>query len=269
MATPPDDITRMPDAVTLAQWLRQIERGLGERLRLFLALSDIVDRAHRELVVFGHLGSESILITPDGTPILRGEVDRPGELPPHRAAPEQLRGAPLRPASDQYALGLILHELLTGHLPSARVEGQTARLTAAVTGEAAPLASQSISAAKPWPIRASDVRGDLDAIVAHTLERDPLARYASVAELAADVQRHLDGMPVRAGETTLRTGIAMPMARRQRRRWIAALAVALALVAALAWLGVELRTTRAEADAAVAARVRAEAVSRIDRKSVV
>jgi tetratricopeptide (TPR) repeat protein len=107
------------------------------------------------------------------------------------------------------------------------------------------------------------VRGDLDAIVAHTLERDPLARYASVAELAADVQRHLDGMPVRAGETTLRTGIAMPMARRQRRRWIAALAVALALVAALAWLGVELRTTRAEADAAVAARVRAEAVSRI------
>jgi tetratricopeptide (TPR) repeat protein len=263
MATPPDDITRMPDAVTLAQWLRQIERGLGERLRLFLALSDIVDRAHRELVVFGHLGSESILITADGTPILRGEVDRPGELPPHRAAPEQLRGAPLRPASDQYALGLILHELLTGHLPSARVEGQTARLTAAVTGEAAPLASQSISAAKPWPIRASDVRGDLDAIVAHTLERDPLARYASVAELAADVQRHLDGMPVRAGETTLRTGIAMPMARRQRRRWIAALAVALALVAALAWLGVELRTTRAEADAAVAARVRAEAVSRI------
>ena len=55
MATSPDDITRMPDAVTLAQWLRQIDRGLGERLRLFLALSEIVDRAHRELVVFGHL----------------------------------------------------------------------------------------------------------------------------------------------------------------------------------------------------------------------
>ena len=75
MATSPDDITRMPDAVTLAQWLRQIDRGLGERLRLFLALSEIVDRAHRELVVFGHLDSESILVTPDGTPILRGEVD--------------------------------------------------------------------------------------------------------------------------------------------------------------------------------------------------
>ena len=261
MDTIPNEITHGAEPIALSQWLRRTEHGLGERLRLFLALAEIVDRAHRDLVVFGHLCSDSIRVAADGTPILRGEVERGDALPAHLAAPEQLLGAPLRPASDQYALGLILHELLTGHLPSVRVEGQTARLTAAVTGEPAPPASQSISAAKPWPIRASEVRGDLDAIVARALERDPLARYASVAELMADVHRHVDGLPVRAGETTLRTGVAIPMARNGRRLWFGTLALLLALVAALVWLAGEWRSARAHADAAVAARTRAEAVN--------
>jgi serine/threonine-protein kinase len=262
MAPPTDDLTRSPDALPLSHWLAQREHDLGARLRLFLAIAAIVDRGHRELQMFGHLGSHSIVVAPGGTPILRGAVEGAQALPPHRAAPEQLLGAPLRPASDQYALGLILHELLTGHLPSVRVEGQTARLTAAVTGEPAPLASQSISAAKPWPIRASDIRGDLDAIVARALERDPLARYASVAELMADVRRHLDGLPVLAAtETTLRTGVAVPMARRQRRLWIAAAAVLLAALAAVIHLASALRAARSEAHAAVVAQRRADAVN--------
>jgi serine/threonine-protein kinase len=261
MSSSSSEITQGTDLISLADWLRHTGHGLDARLRLFLMLAEIVDRAHRDLVVFGHLCSPNILVAADGTLILRGEVERGHVLPAHLAAPEQLVGGPLRPASDQYALGLILHELLTGHLPSARVEGQTARLTAAVTGEPAPLASQSISAAKPWPIRAGDVRGDLDAIVARTLERDPQARYASVAELMADVRRHVDGSPVLATGDTWRSGVAIPMARRQRTWWRITAFCGVLLLAALAYALIELRSARVQADAAAAAQVRAQAVS--------
>ena len=217
-------------AIPLAQWLRQPALDLGARLRLFLAIATIVDRAHRDLVVFGHLSSATILIDVDGTPILRGEVADAVAAPSHHAAPEQWFGAPPRPATDQYALGLILHELLTGRLPSARVEGQSARVAAAVTSEPAPLASQSISPVNPWPIRASEVQGDLDAIIARALQREPMARYASVAELMADVQRHLDGRPVLAIDDAPHTRGMRPLALHQRR-WFASLG---ALVVVLA-----------------------------------
>jgi hypothetical protein len=76
-------------AIPLAQWLRQPALDLRARLRLFLAIALIVDRAHRDLVVFGHLSSATILIDVDGTPILRGEVADAVTAPSHHAAPEQ------------------------------------------------------------------------------------------------------------------------------------------------------------------------------------
>ncbi|HWT17030.1 MAG TPA: tetratricopeptide repeat protein, partial [Patescibacteria group bacterium] len=261
MSTPSAEVTQGNDPIPLAHWLRQHERTLGDRLGLLRAIGDIVDRAHRDLVVFGHLSSASILVAPDGTPILRGEVAGGLALPAHLAAPEQLHGAPLRPASDQYALGLILHELLTGLLPSVRVEGQTTRLTAAVTGEPAPLASHSISAARPWPIRAGEVRGDLDAIVARALERDPRDRYASVAEMMADVQRRLEGAPVLAAEGQRGLGAARPLARRQRRLWLAVLMLVALLLAALAGAWMALRDANDRAERAVTTRDRADAVN--------
>ena len=247
-------------AIPLAQWLRQPALDLGARLRLFLAIATIVDRAHRDLVVFGHLSSATILIDVDGTPILRGEVADAVAAPSHHAAPEQWFGAPPRPATDQYALGLILHELLTGRLPSARVEGQSARVAAAVTSEPAPLASQSISPVNPWPIRASEVQGDLDAIIARALQREPMARYASVAELMADVQRHLDGRPVLAIDDAPHTRGMRPLALHQRR-WFASLgALVVVLAGALVFAVLELRAARQVSADAEAARARVQAV---------
>ena len=110
--------------------------SVGERLRLFLEVCDAVDYAHRNLVVHCDLKPSNILVTAEGdanlldfgiASVLRSDgnrdeaaaVERPmtRALTPEYAAPEQVEGAPLTTATDVYALGVVLHELLAGRLP--------------------------------------------------------------------------------------------------------------------------------------------------------
>jgi tetratricopeptide (TPR) repeat protein len=260
------------EGVALDAWCRQRQPTLGERLRLFLAICDAVEHAHRHLVVHRDLKPANVLVTADGTPKLLDfgiarllEDSAPGEtqtgvqaLTPRYAAPEQFGGDEITPAVDQYALGLILHELLTGQLPLARSDGHVARIAAALEASDPPPASSTMLANAAVAVDA--VRGDLDCIIARCLRRDPLSRYASVTELAADVRRHL------TGEAVLARGDAHGYRLRRflRRHQVAVAMSGLALVAILASLvGALVQADRAqrEARAATAARDSAEAVN--------
>jgi serine/threonine-protein kinase len=262
------------DGVALDQFCRERRAGLGERLRLFLAICAAVDHAHRHLVVHRDLKPANVLVTADGTPKLLDfgiarliEDSGAGHtqtgllaLTPRYAAPEQFAGDEITPAVDQYALGLILHELLTGQLPTARLDGHVARIAAAIEAADPPPASSTMPTSADWPISAEAVRGDLDAVIARCLRREPLQRYGSVAELAADVRRHL------ADEAVLARGEARGYRLRRflsRHRFAFALG-SLALVAILAALVTALlqaSRARVEAEAATAARDSAEAVN--------
>ncbi len=188
-----------------------------ERLRLFAHVCDAVQFAHRNLVVHRDLKPSNILVQSDGEPKLldfgiakllegdpeddrAGTLTRTGERPmtPDYAAPEQVRGEAATTATDVWALGVILHELLSGVRPYRLGSKSVGEIERAIL-EAAPSRPSTSTTDRALRKR---LRGDLDAIVLKALRARPEDRYPSAEALATDVRRHLEGLPIAArGET--------------------------------------------------------------------
>jgi TolB-like protein len=132
---------------------------------------------------------------------------------PDCASPEQVQGKPLTFASDVYSSGVLLYRLLTGRPPYRFTDYFPAAIAA------------KISHTEPEP---SGLDRPLDAILSSTLHKDPESRYASAAEMDADLARYLAGEPVRAR----RQG----KAGRSGKPWAIAAAVAFCALTAWAWI---------------------------------
>jgi len=126
-------------------------------------------------------------------------------LTPDYASPEQLRDNRTTVASDIYALGVVLYELLVGSRPyRIKVDPSQVPLEQAIRDAQIRKPSTQVQEAAAAARATSReklvrrLRGDLDDIVLRALAKQPEARYASVASFAADVQRYLNGDPVEA-----------------------------------------------------------------------
>ncbi len=236
-------------------------RGLStrERLRIFRDVCAAVQYAHQNLVVHRDIKPGNILVTPDGAaklldfgiaklldPSAAGARDRTATLyrmlTPDYASPEQVRGQPITTASDVYALGVVLYELLTERRPYHVTTPEPAELLRLVCEE---------DPEKPSTVAPSrHLEGDLDAIVARAMRKEPERRYASASALSEDLGRHLEGRPVlaRRGTTSYRAGKFL----RRHRFGVAAAAVVLVALAGGVW------ATLREARRARAAEARAE-----------
>jgi eukaryotic-like serine/threonine-protein kinase len=203
------------DGEPITAWCQRRELDLDGRLRLMQTVCLAVASAHHRLVVHRDLKPANILVTADGTPKLLDfgiakllEDDEAAgftltqlgarPLTPAYAAPEQILGEPVSTATDVYALGVMLYELITGALPHRRDQRAPGGLASAVEHETVERPSAALRRPGDRARLARRVAGDLDLIVLTAVRRDPARRYPSAQALANDLGHFLAGRPIRA-----------------------------------------------------------------------
>ena len=205
---------------------RERQLPLRERVALFLQVADAVAHAHAKLVVHRDLKPSNILVTAAGQARLLdfGIAKLIGEaqagqpeltqnaarvMTPWYAAPEQVRGEPVSTATDTYALGVVLFELLTGSRPYRLPRDTAAALEEAILHQE-PVRPSSVVQERRL---ARQLAGDLDTIVMCALKKAPAERYATVTALADDLRHWLADRPVLARPDSARYRFAKYLRR--------------------------------------------------------
>ncbi len=186
---------------SLAKKIGGKPQPVAEAARIVEVLARAIFVAHQHSVVHRDLKPANVLLAADGTPkitdfglVKRLEGDsgqtRTGSIvgTPSYMAPEQARGEGqnVGPAADQYSLGAILYELLTGRPP---FQGASVLDTLEMVRSREPVAPSQLQPKTPR---------DVETICLKCLEKDVARRYPDVLALAEDLRRFQAGEPILA-----------------------------------------------------------------------
>jgi serine/threonine protein kinase len=219
------------DGQPIDKYCDERQLDLDARLQLFRDVCAAVHFAHEHRIVHRDLKPTNILVTNDGvvklldfgisklasegaegaTALTRTDLLL---MTPEYASPEQVSGQPATPATDVYALGVVLYELLTGRRPY-RMRSRLFREMVRVICEEAPTRpSTAVLETSDDPTVTPDtvcrlrgatapelkkrLAGDIDCILMKSLEKIPAQRYRSAGQFAEEVRLHLAGKAVLA-----------------------------------------------------------------------
>ncbi len=270
--------------------------SVRQRIELVLEVCSALQLAHQNLVVHRDLKPGNILVNSEGVPKLidfgiakhlepssvphdvdTGLGSQPMTL--KYASPEQLWGLSITTAADIYTLGVLLYQLLTGHDPYPFDQGLVAMHRSICEFEPV---KPSVAAGRSVDVRLSEDRhehrtpesvsrardtspaklqsalaGDLDGILLKALRKKPENRYRSVEQLADDLRRHLQGLPVSACEGTFRY-LAGKFVRRHARSLAMTAVMSLVLIGSAVAMTTLWRRAAEEEARTEQARARAE-----------
>ena len=241
----------------IRRWAISGEQGPRSReeiVSMGIKVSEAIAHAHRRGVIHRDLKPSNILVDNEGQPRLldfglarlenledMDPVTLSSEFlgTPAYASPEQVKGLgnEVDTRTDIYSLGVILYELLTGHLPFPNDRGIRALLSAIEETEA------------PRP----KLQRELDVILLSTLAKDPEQRYSSMEALNADLRHWLLGEPISAHAPSA-SYLVRQLLRRHRRAVISVIAVVVALASLTAFAMWKERQAARERDDAIRSR---------------
>ena len=202
----------VPDSLPITSYASVHNLAIGERINLFLEACEGLAYAHRNGVLHRDLKPKNVIVGDTGAVkvidfgvarIVRGGNGLPandtatGELVGTLQAmsPEQVSAtaSEIGTPTDVYALGLILYELLANR----RAYDCNSESLEAVIKRIQKFNPPALNTLVPGISR------DLSMIVATCLRKDPKERYQSAGDLAADLNRYLEGSPIRARDPSL------------------------------------------------------------------
>lgn len=195
-------VMRYLPAGTLTSRIRQAGRiPLDEAARLIAQIGSALDHAHSNGVLHRDVKPGNVLIDNDGNTFLtdfgiarmvEGTLDLTGDAilgTPQYMSPEQCQGRKdLTPASDQYALGVVLYEMITGRTPF-QAETPLAVIHMQMMGSPLP----------PPTSLVPNLPEDVERVILKALARDPEDRFASCSALAAAFEQAIHSAPTRPG----------------------------------------------------------------------
>jgi len=228
------------DGRELKDYFDQHERfALSEIVRIMGEILGALGHAHQHGIVHRDIKPSNILVDASGNPKLldfgiaklldeEEGATRSAYVPltPGYAAPEQYAGGVITTATDVYALGILLHELLLGERP--KLEPTLRRASSRVAELSTDLWLLPLSRTA---LRTA-LKGDIDNVLSTALEAEAGRRYASAGALADDINRYLDAQPVLAHPPS-RWYRARKFVQRHRGGVAVSAALALAVIASL------------------------------------